>query len=305
MLVRLRQLERSLAEAPIEQVRHSLLDQTGLMLWVKREDLLHPVISGNKWRKLKFNLRHALELEYDHVISMGGPWSNHLHALAWTGHQLGIKTTGIIRGEKTSSQTPTLKEMQSWGMHLESVDRTRFRELRNFKNFDDEPGKTFDGYWLTEGGANTLAMQGVAELVAEIPAQFDTIALACGTGTTLAGIAHCIAPDKQALGFSALKGANFLNQEVTQLLVSAGDKQRENWTINFDYHFGGFAKTDQKLLDFIVDFEDQTGIPLEPVYTGKLMYGIFDLIKQDYFKPDQKIITLHTGGLQGNRGFDI
>lgn len=294
-------LEASLNPAPVERIHHSTIDDCGVELFIKREDLLHPIISGNKWRKLKYILQHALSLETKHLISMGGPWSNHLHALAFVGQQLNIKTTGIIRGEEPENKSTTLQDMQSWGMELVYVSRSEFRELREFQAYDSQPAQKYAGYWIPEGGASPLALQGVAEILDELgDDSFDTIALACGTGTTLAGLAsHQY--QKQLLGFAALKGAAFLNDDVSKLVST----EHNNWSINLDYHFGGFAKTEQRLLDFMDEFEKQTAIQLDPIYTGKMMFGLFELIQEDKFAPDHKILAIHTGGLQGRAGFQL
>ncbi len=291
-------LQATLNNAIIEPVRHPFIEASGVNLWIKREDQLHPIISGNKWRKLKYILNDALEAGYDHLISMGGPWSNHLHALAWIGKELGLKTTGIIRGEMPEEKSSTLKDIEQWGMRLEFVSRSEFRGLRAYRDHDSPSSEKYNGYWIPEGGATQLALKGVSELLDDINAPFDTIALACGTGATLAGIATALPANKNVLGFAALKGAGFLRKEVNHLLES----DLENWSINLDYHFGGFAKTDHKLFTFMDDFEQETGIELEPIYTGKMMYGLFDLIKQGKFKKDHRIIAIHTGGLQGKRG---
>ena len=297
---RLSELESSFNEASIEEIHHPVVEKSDIKLWIKREDQLHPIISGNKWRKLKYILNHALVNEYDHLISMGGAWSNHLHALAWVGKELGLKTTGIIRGERPKEESSTLKDIKQWGMQLKFISRSEFRQLRMYHDHDSPPAKKYHGYWIPEGGANQLALKGVSELVDEINIPFDTIVLACGTGTTLAGVASVLPCDKTAIGFAALKGASFLNKEVSGLL---GNKNSNNWSINLDYHFGGFAKSNQNLNFFMEDYEKQTGIPLEPVYTGKMMYGLFDLIKRGMFNSGQNIISIHTGGLQGKSGF--
>jgi 1-aminocyclopropane-1-carboxylate deaminase len=291
-------LEKTFTPSILTKIDEPWLAQYPIELWMKRDDLLHPVISGNKWRKLKYILDHALSLGADTLISMGGAYSNHLHALAYTGMVLGLKTIGLVRGERPDILTPTLLDMKNWGMELNFVSRSDYRLLRQYKNWDDLPGLKARQYWLVEGGAQALALQGVADLVAEIAIPYDTLCLPCGTGTTLAGIVDAVPEQVSVLSFSALKNAGFLTAEVTAML----SQPRNNWRINLDYHFGGFAKMSAELSAFIEDFELKTTIPLEPVYTGKMMYALYDLIKKHYFKPGQRIIALHTGGLQGKRG---
>jgi 1-aminocyclopropane-1-carboxylate deaminase len=284
--------------AVVELIQHPLLEEHGFSLYIKRDDLLHPIISGNKWRKLKYTLFHALKHGHDHLISMGGAYSNHLHALAYVGHKLNIKTTGLIRGEQPKQESQTLSDLRKWGMTLEFVSRGAFRDLRKHRTYNAAPAKQYNGFWIPEGGASEYALKGIAEIVKEIDMEFDTLSLACGTGTTLAGLAKTLPVEKKVLGFSSLKGGGFLKKDIKKLI---NKNSITNWSINFDYHFGGFAKTNDELKSFIDEFQKQTNIPLEPVYNGKMLFGLFDMIKKDYFKKGQKIIAIHTGGLQGNR----
>jgi 1-aminocyclopropane-1-carboxylate deaminase len=292
-------LEKTFKPSILTKIDDPLLTQYAVELWMKRDDLLHPVISGNKWRKLKYSLDHALSSGADTLISMGGAYSNHLHALAYTGKLLGLKTQGFIRGEQPETLTPTLLDLQSWGMQLTFVSRADYRLLRHYKGGQDLPGLKPRQYWLPEGGAQTLALKGVAELVNEIDIPYDTLCVPCGTGATLAGISEAVPEPVAVLGFAALKNAGFLQADVNALLP----RPRTNWQINLDYHLGGFAATTPELMTFIAGFEYQTKIPLEPVYTGKMMYALYDLITKNTFKPGQRIIAVHTGGLQGKRGF--
>ncbi|MGR9116421.1 MAG: 1-aminocyclopropane-1-carboxylate deaminase/D-cysteine desulfhydrase [Gammaproteobacteria bacterium] len=291
-------LEKKFDHSILTKVDDPWLGRYGVELWMKRDDLLDPVISGNKWRKLKYILEHALSLNSNTIVSMGGAYSNHLHALAYVCHLLGLGCVGLVRGE--TRMTPALEDMQRWGMQLRFVSRTEYRALRHFKGWHDLPGLEPGQYWLPEGGAVAGALKGVAELVAEIDRPYDIICVPCGSGATLAGIIGAVAPQIQVWGFAALKGAGFLTQDVERLLTAPHD----NWRISFDYHFGGFAKVRPELLEFIEKFTQTTSIPLEPVYTGKMVYGIYDLAKMGQFRPGQRIIAVHTGGLQGNRGFE-
>ncbi len=291
-------LEQAFKPSILTKIDDPLLEHYQVELWIKRDDLLHPIISGNKWRKLKYILQHALSLDSDTLISMGGAYSNHLHALAYVGKVLGLKTIGLIRGEQPVTLTPTLQDVQQWGMELKFVSRSDYRLLRQYKQWSDLPDLKPRQYWLPEGGAQALALKGVAELVYEIDIAYDTLCVPCGTGTTLAGIVNAVTADTTVIGFAALKNAGFLTADVNTLLPN----YKDNWHINLDYHVGGFAKTNAELLAFIDGFEARTQIPLEPVYTGKMLYGLYDLIKKQAFKPYQRIIAVHTGGLQGKRG---
>ena len=293
-------LENSFKPSILTKLGDPLLDEYQIELWIKRDDLLHPIISGNKWRKLKYSLDHALSLGSDTLISMGGTYSNHLHALAYAGKILGLKTKAFIRGEQPTTLTSTLIDIQNWGMELSFVSRSDYKLLRQYKNCHDLPALKRSQYWVPEGGAQILALKGVAELINEIDITYDILCVPCGTGATLAGIINA-APDKASIwGFAALKNAAFLESDVASLLPKISSN---NWKVNLDYHFGGFAKKSTELLDFISNFEDKTGIPLESVYTGKMLFGIYDLITKHTFKPGQRIIAIHTGGLQGKRGF--
>ena len=294
-------LEKTFTPSILTKIDDPLLDRHEVELWMKRDDQLHPVISGNKWRKLKFILDHALSSGADTIISMGGAYSNHLHALAYAGRMLDLKTQGFIRGEPPETLTPTLMDMQNWGMTLKFISRSDYRLLRHYKGCYDLPGLKLRQYWLPEGGAQALALKGVAELIDEIDVPYDTLCAPCGTGATLAGMIAAAPGHVSVIGFAALKNAGFLTADVASLLP----QPRTHWQINLDYHFGGFAETNAGLMAFIENFEHTTGIPLEPVYTGKMMYALYDLLAKHTFKPGQRIIAVHTGGLQGKRGYAL
>jgi 1-aminocyclopropane-1-carboxylate deaminase len=303
-------LEQQFHPSVLTPIREDFLAQHGIELWLKRDDLLHPIISGNKWRKLKYSLNHALSRNKNTLISMGGAYSNHLHALAFVGNALNLQTKAFIRGEKPTVLNPTLQDLLAWKMELAFISRSDYRMLRNFKTHDALPNLKNTEYWLPEGGALALALQGVAELVSETNLDYDVICAACGTGTTLAGIINAVPKDKQIIGFSALKGADFLSADIQQILRTASPfkdwqsyEEHKNWQIKLNYHSGGFAKTTPALLGFMKEFEQRHAIALEPIYTGKMLFGLYDLIAQNYFQAGQKIIAIHTGGLQGNRGF--
>jgi len=295
----LARLEQSFQCSPLVQVAAPTLQQKRVELWLKRDDLIHPVISGNKWRKLKYSVDHALTLGCGALVSMGGAYSNHLHALAYLGKCLGLPTIGYIRGEENAKLNATLSDLAAWGMQLRFVSRSEYRLLRHCQGWQDLPGIAPGHYWLPEGGAQALALTGVAEMVREIDIAFDCLCLACGTGATLAGAIGAVPEHTAVLGFAVFKQAGFLSENINQWLGPTS----KNWHINHAYHFGGFAKITPELIAFIEYFQALTGIPLEPVYTGKMLFGLFDLIKKDYFRPGQRIIAVHTGGLQGNRGF--
>jgi len=284
--------------SPLQRLSSPLLESKKITLYVKREDLIHPVIGGNKWRKLKYNIDTAQQTKAKTILSFGGAYSNHIYALAGMGAMFGFKTIGVIRGEACEPLNSTLSFAEKSGMHLHYVSRKNYR-LKETSLFVDELRSKFGEFLLIpEGGSNKLALPGCAEIIQEIDAQldglYDCVCLPCGTGGTLAGLISS-ETDKQLLAIAVLKNAGFLSDNVTQLL---GSKDHVGWTINLDYHFNGYAKKSLGLLGFINEFEQKFNILLEPVYSGKLFYGLFDLIKTDYFPAGSVIVALHTGGLQ-------
>jgi 1-aminocyclopropane-1-carboxylate deaminase len=298
MQVKLLDLETAFPPSILTKIHDAFLARKGVELWLKRDDLLHPVVSGNKWRKLKYTLDHALSLGIGTLVSMGGNHSNHLHALAYVGAALGLGTVGYVRGECPEPLSPTLADLQHFGMELAFVTRTDYRHLREYQSWDSLPCLKSGQYWIPEGGAGKLALHGVAEMVREIDIAYDVICVACGTGATMAGIIKAVPGETKVLGIAALKNGGFLNGEIEKLL----GQPYGNWQLCLDYHFGGFAKVQPELLAFMHDFEAKTGILIEPLYTGKMLYALYDLIGKGYFERGQRLVAVHTGGLQGRRG---
>ena len=290
-------------EAPLQKLHDPLLEERGITLWIKREDLLHPHISGNKWRKLKYNLQAAQEQQKCTLLTFGGAYSNHIAATAAAGKAYGFKTIGIIRGEEHLPLNPTLNFATSCGMELHYISREKYRQKGEYAFLKELAEQFNDPYIIPEGGTNSLAVKGCAELVQDININYDYICCASGTGGTIAGIIAGLAGEKQVLGFPALKGGEFLQQEIEELVYNYSGQKYSNWQLVTDYHFGGYAKVKPELVAFIQQFQEQHQIPLEPIYTGKMMYGLYDLIKQDYFEKGSTIVAVHTGGLQGNAGF--
>ncbi|MHC2990075.1 1-aminocyclopropane-1-carboxylate deaminase [Pontibacter sp. HJ8] len=290
-------------KAPLQQLFSPLFEEQGIALWVKREDLLHPTISGNKWRKLRYNLEEAQQLGKDTLLTFGGAYSNHIAAVAAAGQEFGFRTIGMIRGEEHLPLNPTLSFATRAGMELHYVSREDYRHKQE-PDFLARLSLQFNQpYILPEGGTNALAVKGCTEIVSDISIEYDYICCACGTGGTLAGIIAGLEGKRQVLGFPALKGGEFLREEIEQLIESYNGKQYANWQLVTDYHFGGYAKVKPELLAFMRDFGEQHQLPLEPIYTGKMFYGLLDLIQKGYFPGGSRIIAVHTGGLQGNAGF--
>lgn len=275
----------------------------GLDLWVKRDDLLHPQVSGNKFRKLKYPLL-ALQGQRVRLVSMGGPWSNHLHALAHAAAQLGHASLALVRGPEQASAC--LDDCRALGMQVRLVDRDDYRRLRDeggyWRNFA-EGADALDCVWLPEGGSAPEALRGVAELVDELPFVPDSLMVACGTGATLAGLAAGLRGRGRAVGVAALKNADYLRAEIAGLLQRAGYPAYDNIELLTGYHQGGYAKAPPALLEFCLALQAETGLPLEPVYTGKLFFAVKHLAAQGYFRPGERVVAVHTGGLQGARGF--
>ncbi len=282
-----------------------------MQLLIKRDDLLHPPhdlrFCGNKWRKLKYNLIRAKAAGYQQLLTFGGAYSNHIAAVASAGKLFAFTTIGIIRGEEHSPLNPTLQHATEQGMQLHYMSRSEFRRKQEpevLQHLQDFYGPA---YILPEGGTNSSALQGVEELVAELRAQtvIDTqtyVAVSCGTGGTMAGILQGMAGQGQVLGFPALKG-DFMEREIKQLLASEGTSW-DNWSIQTDYHFGGYAKHKPELVSFMADFTQHYGIKLDPIYTSKLFFGVLDLIEKGVFAAGDKVIVIHTGGLQGIKGWE-
>jgi 1-aminocyclopropane-1-carboxylate deaminase len=290
-------LNKTIAPTPLQVVKGKIVEDAGVQLLIKRDDLIHPQVSGNKWRKLKYNLLEAQKLRVSVLLTFGGAYSNHLYAVAAAGASLGIATVGIVRGDELNpDSSPTLQFCHQKGMQLHFVSRFEYRK----KESGETAVKLINSscYVIPEGGSNSLALPGVGELVGEVEAQFgakpDYFAVAAGTGGTAAGI---LWGGGNLLAFPVLKGANFLEKDISTLL--ADEQKMSSLTIMPDYHFGGYAKYSPNLLDFIQHFEKDNLVLLEQVYTGKLLFGLYDLIKKGYFKKHTTIVAVHTGGLQG------
>ena len=291
--------------SPVTQIHDRLLDQKNIKLFIKRDDLIHPHIQGNKWRKLKYNLIDASTRNLDTLLTFGGAFSNHVHATAAAGHLLGFKTIAIIRGEESLPLNPTLQDATDWGMKINYICRSQYREKSSAEFIKQLKQQYGDFFLIPEGGSNSNALTGCEELTKELDEDYDFVCAACGTGATLAGIIRGLTNRSKTLGFSILKGDDYIEQEINNFLGNANTSRQFNWAINTDYHFGGYAKTNRQLNSFIMEFYSKYNIQLEPVYTGKMFYGLFDLIKQDYFEAETKILAIHTGGLQGLRGFKL
>lgn len=267
----------------------------GIEVYVKREDVLHSEISGNKFRKLKYNLIEARDLGFTKLLTFGGAYSNHIAAVAAAGKEFGFETIGVIRGEELQEkylENPTLKKASENGMQFEFVSRTQYRDKNNLEFLDQLKEKFGDFYLIPEGGTNNLAVKGCKEILTDDDKLFDFICCAVGTGGTISGIINSLKPHQKAIGFPALKG-DFLTEDIQKYA------ENSQWNLVTDYHFGGYAKLNDELKQFMKQFFKKYLISLDPVYTSKTFFGVIDLISKGYFKPDSKILIIHTGGLQG------
>lgn len=276
------------------------LESKNITLLIKREDLLHPIISGNKFRKLKYNLLQAKQENHSRIVTFGGAFSNHIAAVAAAGKEYGYETIGIIRGEELAfeiTKNPTLQYAQECGMKFDFVSRATYR-LKNENDFIEKLKNKFGAFYLIpEGGTNDLAVKGCEEILTQEDNNFDYICCAVGTGGTISGIINSSKNHQKVLGFPSLKG-NFLNDEIRKF------SKNSRWELVPEFHFGGYAKVNEELIAFINAFYTQTKIPLDPIYTGKMVFGVLNLIQKNYFPDGSKILLVHTGGLQGTLGIN-
>jgi 1-aminocyclopropane-1-carboxylate deaminase len=280
------------AQTPFQEIRDEQTGAAGVRLVIKREDLNHPYVSGNKWWKLKYNLQEAFQLGATTIVTYGGAFSNHILATAAAAEECGMKSIGIIRGEKAQPLNPVLAFAEARGMKLYFVQRSAYRQKSSHEHLQDLE----NCYVIPEGGSNALAVKGVAEFISSCNIDYNYICCPVGTGGTLSGIIESVPDNKMVLGFSVLKGGQFLQEEV--MALSARSKSFPNWSVICDYHFGGYAKSTQELSNFTSGFTKIHSIPLDRIYTGKMLAGIYDLMKKGFFKRGSTILAIHTGGLQ-------
>lgn len=277
-----------------------VLREHGVSLYLRREDLLFPQLSGNKYRKLKYNLAAARRQGFGRLITFGGGYSNHIHATAAAGRLYGFETLGLIRGDELQGRplNPTLADARQAGMELVFLSRAAYAR-RGTPAFQKTCLARYGpAYLLPEGGTNELAIRGCAEILEPADARFDLLCCPVGTGGTLAGLVRGAAPGQRVLGYPALKAAG-LRDELSRFIPG------ENWELSAHSHLGGYGKVTAGLIDFINGFREQTGIALDPVYTGKMLYALLDDVRSGQIAPGSTILAIHTGGLQGNRGMNL
>ncbi len=289
----------------IQEINSEIGANTGVKLYVLRLDLMHPQINGSKWFKLKYNLVEAKERNFSTILTFGGAYSNHIYATAAAGKMFGFRTIGLIRGEENVPLNPTLQFAVEQGMQLVYIDRRTYKQ-RHTEELQSQLKQRFgEVFIIPEGGCNLNGVRGCIEILKTVRG-FNTICLACGTGTTLAGITLSLNQQQKVIGFPVLKGGDFLNEDINNLLtnyLASGLPTLVNspapWQLVSDYHFGGYAKVNNKLKLFCQNFQEQHDIPLDYVYTGKMFYGVMDLIAKGFFQ-SESLLLIHTGGLQGN-----
>ncbi|CAM3490313.1 1-aminocyclopropane-1-carboxylate deaminase/D-cysteine desulfhydrase [Parendozoicomonas haliclonae] len=294
------------SDLPVQNVGLSWLQRKNIQLDILRLDLLHHEISGNKWYKQKGHLEHAFAHGYSTALSFGGAWSNHIHALAASGHHLGFSTIGVIRGERAENLSLTLQDAERLGMRLHFVSRKDYRE-KHTEEFQNQLladlGVSASDVWIVpEGGSGALGVKGCEDILPAgriNPTDYQQIWLAAGTGATTAGVIRSAPESVEIHGVAVLKGADWMAGDVAQHLPEG----RTGWQIETEYHCGGYGKTTPDLLSFIRFFEEESGIPLDPVYTGKMMLGLFDAVNTGAVPEGSRILAIHTGGLQGARGY--
>ncbi|WP_246840555.1 pyridoxal-phosphate dependent enzyme [Lacimicrobium sp. SS2-24] len=290
-------LEQKLGICTPSPVQPLHLDWPGsdrLHLFVKRDDLIHPIISGNKWRKLKYALSDAVHDGVNEVISFGGGHSNHLHALGYACMKLGIQLRAMVRGDYREHLTPTLTDLQNWGAQLHFLSKAEYQQRSDPAFLHKYHHQYPDALLIPEGGSQQQALAGVAEIYAELTQQVDVIMTPVGSGGTLAGLIHANAA-VELVGVGVLKGEGYLEQLVTDLLPQPS---HQRWQILHRFHCGGYAKATPDLLRCCEDVKQQCGFQVEPVYSGKLFFALAQLLKENYFSAGSRILILHTGGLR-------
>jgi 1-aminocyclopropane-1-carboxylate deaminase len=288
---------------------HKLYLERNIRIDVKRLDLLHPLVNGNKWYKLKYNVERALASDHGTLVTFGGAWSNHIHATAAAGALSGVRTIGIIRGEEPKEYSATLLFAKEQGMELHFVSRLDYEE-RNTEEFKAWLHDQYGSFQLVpEGGSNYYGVNGCMEILSESDLQnYTHVACACGTGATLAGMMLSAKNNLQFIGFSALKGGDFLHDEVIKHIEyflmdrELAEEYRKQFSIDSEHHFGGYGKWNDELIAFIQQIERDHHIPLDQVYTGKALFGLLNQIENGLIAEGSNILLVHSGGLQGRQG---
>ncbi len=281
--------------SPVEPFKHPIFDKKKIAVDIKRDDLIHPVVSGNKWRKLKYLIQEAQMLGKSQLISMGGNYSNHLHALAYSAKAAGLAAKGFVRANSQQDLTPTLRDCIAWGMELEFVSRKQYQALREQKDLNNCVKDDDNSFWIAEGGFSEHAIKGVTEIAEEVNKHYDFVMTATGSGATLVGLAKGF-PKSKVIGVAAFNGAGYLKDELSGYLSKS-----DNWQLDLDHHCGGFAKINAQLMEIKAEFEGYNGFKFDKVYNAKMVYALHDLIASGEIPEGSSVLLINTGGLQGER----
>lgn len=286
---------------PIQELFNEVIEKAGIRVLIKREDLNHEIVSGNKWWKLKYNLEQAQIENKRTLLTFGGAFSNHIYATASAAQLNNLTSIGIIRGEETLPLNKTLSHSKNAGMVLHYITRKAYKKKNDQEFFQQLMERFGDCYVIPEGGTNSLAVKGCAELGKEILKQtdFNYLCLPVGTGGTMAGVIAGLQGSKEIIGISVLKNGDFLKDEIGKLIHDFDGNAYGNWSMLTSYHHGGYAKVTKELLDFVSAMKELHNLPLDHVYTGKLLWAVMEEIKKGRFKRGSTVLILHTGGLQG------
>lgn len=289
-------------DPPISRFYHPLLDAKQITVHIKHDELIHPIVSGNKLYKLKRNIAYAQDHNLSTVISFGGAYSNHLHALAFLGRELKLNTVGIIRGELIYPLNPTLQDCVDWGMELVPVSRTDYRLKVQSVAIEALIASYENVLVIPEGGNNKLGRLGAAEMLSSVDqSQYDFCIVPCGTGTTCTGLIKQAQSHLHVIGVAALKGASWLQDDIAFGLKSIGSDNK-NWSLELDAHFSGFGKVKPELVAFIQKMQREYNLELDPVYNGKAFWALIKRIESGLIPKGSRVLYIHTGGLQGVRG---
>jgi 1-aminocyclopropane-1-carboxylate deaminase len=296
-----------LSNSFIQRIEYEAVKNSGVVLDVKRLDAIHPHVQGNKWFKLKYNIEHVMQSEHRTLLTFGGAWSNHIYSTAAAGKLLGFKTIGIIRGEEPHELSPTLQFARACGMQLEFITRFAYaeKETEDFKSWLHDTYGSF--HLVPEGGSNFAGINGCMEILSEEDKKnYDFICCAAGTGATIAGILLSIASSQKVITFPVFKDGSFMSDTIQRHLQyflmdeTAVNEYMQNFRLCTDYGFGGYAKWNDELIEFIQKMKINQNLPLDQIYTGKMFFGVLDIISKGYFPEGSRILAIHTGGLQGS-----
>ena len=280
-----------------QQIFDTCFDEKKVKVYMRRLDLISNPVSGNKYFKLKKNIEYALKSKFKSIITFGGAYSNHIHATSIIAKQNNLKCIGFIRGEERLPLNPTLDDAVKNGMEIIYLSREEYRKINDKDYLNHLNTKYENSYIIPEGGTNLLAIQGTESIINSVD-KYEYICCPIGTGGTISGIINSSNHNQKIIGFSAIKGVKKLKDDIIL------NVNKNNWVINEDYCQGGYAKISKELINFINDFYKTKNIPLDCIYTGKMMMGVLDLIKKNKFSKGSNILIIHTGGIQGNRGIN-